>query len=1337
MYNNLLSKKSKKAISALLASALVISAAPTSVAEAAVTKTFTLGVGKTATKTVSATIKSVKTSKKAVVTVKKVAAKKYKLTAKKAGKATVTVKYGKKTLKATVKVGATKVTKKAFNATMKVNETQKLKINATNGKKDTIQWTTSDANVVAIAKTSTTASAKGNTSVVATAVAAGTAKVTAKSKFTGKKATFTITVAADTAATVAPSTDVTVAPSTDVTVAPSTDVTVAPSADATTAPTATPEIKNGLTARVDNQIPGYDNVVLVNDNAIVTVSVKDDAGNPLANKTVIMSAQKYVSAIGDDFEVKGNTVVTTNEKGEASFVIGHKTSEKIDITSETYIGSAKYTATVVGENKTYSGYVGFAAIIAGDLDWDGDDDKGEVNEDKTDNLVPGANAKATEDYDEYSYSGTTDMNGDNDVQYIGAQQVSSAGTTEHKVTFSVNPQIIIPAMQSDSKDTRTFEQEVNEVSGAYGTYDTKTAKIVLKEDMSQLQYATLNFNSIQLSKYTKMTIQCFSDEECTKGVTLADGTEEYTLEGEADQKGFAYQIPKNNSIKAIKVTITSEGQVQTNRNAGFDIKNITGVYDSKSAAVGEKREALSSAKITWEAVTPSYSEIKVLKNEDARKLGIDAKEDSSFTYQVPVFPYTGNAVIKEYDANGVLVKYHVAPTERKNGDNTTNTNDIILDENYVDKKGYKPYKKAYQVSEEEALTRILDGVTQDGNVVTANSEKVGSTTLQGTITIDGLGSNVLNEATSKVYTSVHWNPIPNADKVDAVAESEAAIALAGQKMTVYAQLTDKNGNVVSLAGEDVTFKADVKDTEVNISKTGKVVSDDAISVIDVTPTDVNGKAKLVVSSAIAEELINVRAEAKGDKYNVVLTVGNATTASNKVDLYWVDANLRFTNSVETKDITPESVTTANDTKNIAAKNPTVGTPWEYGFKTVGDVLDEGILKDYSVAIDGLKIQTVNYEDNKGTYTEVGNGKVSAESIYDNMDKITAKLGADSVGETVTFTATKTDKKDLTIISAGEGTPNINAKINLSVDWDAVGTVVDIMAVEGTSIGDGETTMYIKVTDNNGVNPLVNRKVTVKTNNKGDLFQNGKDEIDVITNSYGIAEVTLTRGAGSESSIITANVENTDQIASKTINWVAAGNEFAALRARMTDTNKVEVTFNNEIYAGSVNANEFELTGKDANGKTVTYSVKDATVSGTKVILTIGETLGAGEYTVAVKEYVKDEVKYNLVDEKGQKVTANDKVNFYSTKTATYDVSATSGSAVINVTNVNSPVVTSEGAIYKKIIVTVNGKVVDYTATQTIEGDVVKAYEFKLEEVLKENDVVRVSYMGAMETVTAK
>ena len=165
MYNNLLSKKSKKAISALLASALVISAAPTSVAEAAVTKTFTLGVGKTATKTVSATIKSVKTSKKAVVTVKKVAAKKYKLTAKKAGKATVTVKYGKKTLKATVKVGATKVTKKAFNATMKVNETQSLKIGTTNGKKDTIQWSTSDPNVVSIAKTSTKASAKGNTSV--------------------------------------------------------------------------------------------------------------------------------------------------------------------------------------------------------------------------------------------------------------------------------------------------------------------------------------------------------------------------------------------------------------------------------------------------------------------------------------------------------------------------------------------------------------------------------------------------------------------------------------------------------------------------------------------------------------------------------------------------------------------------------------------------------------------------------------------------------------------------------------------------------------------------------------------------------------------------------------------------------------------------------------------------------------------------------------------------------------------------------------------------------------------------------------------------------------------
>ena len=195
MYNNF-SKKSKKVIAALLVSALAVSAAPSTSADAAkaVKKTYKIGVGKKATKKVAKKIKSVKTSNKKIVTVKKKGAKKFVLKAKKAGTAKVTVKFGKKTLKATVKVGAKKITKKTFAKTIVVGKTKTVKVTAKNGKKDTIKWSSNKKKVLKVKKAKTTANKKGVATNKITAVAQGTAKITVKSKNTGVKKVFKVTV---------------------------------------------------------------------------------------------------------------------------------------------------------------------------------------------------------------------------------------------------------------------------------------------------------------------------------------------------------------------------------------------------------------------------------------------------------------------------------------------------------------------------------------------------------------------------------------------------------------------------------------------------------------------------------------------------------------------------------------------------------------------------------------------------------------------------------------------------------------------------------------------------------------------------------------------------------------------------------------------------------------------------------------------------------------------------------------------------------------------------------------------------------------------------------------
>ena len=186
----------KKFVAAVLAAAVVATATPVASVDAAkaVKKTYTIGVGKKATKKVAKKIKSVKTSNKKIVAVKKKGAKKFILTAKKAGTAKVTVKFGKKTLKATVKVGATKVKAVKKNVEIGVTSKAAVSVKATNGKKDAFTWKSKDKKVVTVEKAKTTANKNGKATNTITGVATGTSVITVKSKNTGKKATIKVVV---------------------------------------------------------------------------------------------------------------------------------------------------------------------------------------------------------------------------------------------------------------------------------------------------------------------------------------------------------------------------------------------------------------------------------------------------------------------------------------------------------------------------------------------------------------------------------------------------------------------------------------------------------------------------------------------------------------------------------------------------------------------------------------------------------------------------------------------------------------------------------------------------------------------------------------------------------------------------------------------------------------------------------------------------------------------------------------------------------------------------------------------------------------------------------------
>lgn len=765
------------------------------------------------------------------------------------------------------------------------------------------------------------------------------------------------------------------------------------------------------------------------------------------------------------------------------------------------------------------------------------------------------------------------------------------------------------------------------------------------------------------------------------------------------------------SVKAVKVSLISAGQVQTNKNSGFDIKEIVGIYNSSSNTVAAGSKEISTAKVTWENVNPTMSNFMTLDADvatNANGLKITPKTaGNTFDYQVPVFPYTGDAVIREFDTNQKIVAYYLAPTVKDTADKV-NTNII------------KAGARAYEATAEEATNHAVGTIKTDGNNVIVNSSAVGSTNLKGTISLPSLGGEVIDASNRNVYTSVQWNPLP---KDAEVSTSDAFLALAGQNVTVYAQLSDKNGNPVSLANQTISYTVNNTNTgaKTSFTSTDNLKSLNGTAVLKNTSTDVNGRATLVLNNAQANVIDDLKATA--GNYDVILYIGEdkASTA----DIYWVNADLGFKKSVTDADYER----TNNDTAKIETNIPKVSTPWQYAVKTVGNIFEDdadtsvgthykkfknpGVLEGYDISIDGLTINTTFDEENKGTYEVVGNGVVNATSKVEETDVIVNALDESSVGSNVTFTAKK-GTVEKTYKCVGEGSANLTAKMKLNVAWEAQGTKISNITPLGTNIGKEDTELYVRVTDETGENVKTGKTVTFKSGNANDVMINatgttggdisGTGSIDVVTDDNGIAKIKLVKNASIPSSVISATVDIAkDEVTSTTINWVNdITDEFRAVNATMKagSSKELELTFNNRVLKDSVNKAEFVVYGADSNQNPVYYEVTDAQVSGKTITLTLGSDLPAGQYFVDFTTKTVKGVTYELADETGKTITKKNELlnndatgsgyglltnakpyelTFYSTKKASFEGKYDSNQ--IKLTNIIAPVTLKDGESY--------------------------------------------------------
>ena len=1095
-----------------------------------------------------------------------------KVTAKKAGKTV------KKTLKANVTVK---------NPSLKTNVT-KVVVNAGNTATIKATATPSSAKVTFASKDKAiaTVSSKG----VITGVAAGTTKIVVTAKYGTKKVTKTV------------------------------DVTV------------NDKVADGITTTLVNAYSeDYTDVVVTNPeinkdgNAVVRAIY---GRNNAAVKNMYLNV-KYTTNGGKSYTTRQ---IQTDNNGIAYW---YGPSNFIETVSYTITASDDASVVAEGSYKVGTISLGNVDNINGDKDSNGK----LVYEGYGDLVVGTNNVKASTNGTALKSTDgtyTSEVNGQSGkiqykTEYVTSQQV------DHKVGFVGGvPTITLPGENSQLTSAERFTQDVNITSGDYGVYESKSEYITLKVNPSELTYATLNFSSLKLSKYTALYINTYANEALAKADDITVNGNATKVSGPYNKDNFSYQIPINGNT-VIKVTLVSKGQVNTDTAKGYVIKDITGVYKNSTGVAG-KTEILKGAKITWSTAAAKYSEEKPLNPTTLKVLADNTlvvtsssvfkdvasdKDLSKLTYSVPVFPYTGNAIIKAYDKNGNVVAYFACPTVNK-----VTATDVLghttkaANENVITTGSF-----VYRISEEEA-TKSVGTVSQADvkgqTLLTVESNKVGTTVVEGKVS----GIPGLDATNDTVYTSVQWNPIPNSTEANG-----GAIALAGQDVVLTAQLVDKEQNPVATAGKSITYsyKKDATAGK-NVSVLGK----------DTQNTNSKGQAELTVTAATAKSaLTDIEVKSTDSAYDAVLLVNGQQV--KKLDLYWVEAAPSFTPSVET----PTAITTPV-VKGMAVAQ--IGENWEYGFQATGDTLaNVGVWAGKSVTVNNVKIAVTADTGSKGTIKDAANGAVYATSNKPGVTTLSAVIDGtayDSNG--VSFKIGDNEYK-----SVGQGKTTFKNTQKLEVKWNTEGQKGGFVEEPGLDAASGKSiTVYFKVSDKLG-NALDNQQGEFALTN---AVVSGGATPNATTGSYttdanGLATVEVKQAAPSDTkSIVSFTFDgvtykevitwHSDAVDLK-VNTGATVNSGSATGGTATaedpyttycDGKKIVLTFNDDVLASSVRTEQFTVKRgtKEQNIASVSVSGKTITINFTNAI-TDNDKI---PYDVTISPKTVNGVTYAVVSTKG-------------------------------------------------------------------------------------------------------
>lgn len=1106
-----------------------------------------------------------------------------------AGEATITVKTvnGKvATVKITVvKVEATGITLDKTSADLFVSGTTTLVATVTpaNATNKTVTWSSSDESV---------ASVKDG---VVTGIAVGTAKITATTA-NGLTASCTVKVTKKTV------------------------------------------LADGVSIEMINPYEDasgkeYANTALVGkDMTIQTRVVKD--GQPVGNTSVTLSMDDLYGNADDAFEVRQSTVVT-DDNGYANFAIGLKTGKDYNFSAvdgifQSFIVKAQESGSNVSEELT----IKFASIELNGITVE--------NNRRMDipDITPSDNASASDD----GIASTYYLERNLYEEYVSSQQVSTA-KNDHKVYMTAAPYLVMPATR-DTAHIGDWEYNVaNGTSGPCSVYNdatNQTTTVQVTEIPAGLRYITLHFDKISLSKYITMNVELYN--AATGGLI---SRKEVTVK-EQDSKGI--QVATQDDINCyLVVSLVSQGQVDTTHE-GYILKKLVGVWKSQNSEVTTVEEIPGTVKwenvsndVVYETKASSYADMKPYLPTDS----IFAREDYQYSYRVPAFPYTGNAIIEVKDTNGKeVLAYYLYPTVN-DGDNVNVLAPLGSD-------------KAVLGSVEEANNKV-GTITTDGNTVIIDSTASGWTSLKATVTVPGLSEKELNAQNGGLlYSSVQFNPVP---KQDEVVEYPDFFAIEGQKVVVTAQLYDVNGNKKTDSGKKISFK--VKDQEVDLS--GKNVGSLATlaSVSNFGSTDSTGTVTLEIRDLTDNETYSLveQLSASAEGYNVKLTI--AGTEVDVADIYWVDLGLTFVDSAVDADAPARTTQFENSTLSISkAANYVVDDKngWQIGYLPVARSVkfknpyyyeqnftapEHSLTNvDEFVSVSGVSIE---YSKNKESVsmTQANNVATLKTTVAGEVD-LTGTLKIEDTSK-VKFTFYNANGEKVTYNNVGIGDPIIGQTgLKLKTVWETADVNVNLVAPKNVYTNTAAT-VYVVVTDKYN-NAIKNAKVVYSV--KG---VHSMTDVEGTTTDKGVLAISLPAVFvdTAASDVVNVTVNETEK-AECTISYTpapAAGAEpidAFALRAETetsfaisvgADKKTINVFFTNAVSADSIQAGQFKFVQN--NSEDNTYKVVSAVLGAenTCVTLTLDKEIASdgANHTLTIGNYtdVATGIVYTLRDTYGQ------------------------------------------------------------------------------------------------------